>query len=260
MNVAPLLIVPNYFIQVSNYESRLLNEEGAILKSANVEYEPRPQYKVKKYLEGEACIGFPNQYAPVMAGGRTFIQSFNQIMEVRGNQLIKVCELPGLPTTNQACFMLKLFSLNDQLHFTDNVNFYKLGEDNKPVYIRRASPYGNLLVSFCNNTIVWYAGDKINVMQPDCSETLLYKLDNSIKSFSFGLGGVAVFHDNPYTKAVVVDLVGMKVFDQTSKFLKQQNVARFLALGYTGLAMENQLLAFLGEEFFLKRDDMWKEW
>ena len=44
----------------------------------------------------------------------------------------------------------------------------------------------------------------------DCKETTL---------FSFCGGGVAVFHDSPFTKAVVVDLVNTKSFETTREWI-----------------------------------------
>ena len=72
-----------------------------------------------RYLDDQMSIFSANIYHPVQAGGRTFLQYFNFVYEMRGVSIAKICEIPNLPLQDKSNFYLKLFSLNNTLHFTN---------------------------------------------------------------------------------------------------------------------------------------------
>ena len=75
------------------------------------------------------------------------------------------------------------------------------------------------MYSFANNTIVWRSFDKIERLENDYSFNKICDC-KEITEFSFCGGGIAVFHDNPFTKAIVVDLVNMKSFETNNKWIQ----------------------------------------
>ena len=71
------------------------------------------------------------------------------------------------------------------------------------------------MYSFANNTIVWRYKDKIEQLESDFKLKIICDC-KEMDYFSFCGGGIAVFNNmNPFTKAIVVDLVNMKSYETT---------------------------------------------
>ena len=69
--------------------------------------------------------------------------------------------------------------------------------DNKPLVVCN-TPLKNVL-SFCDRAIVWHSKQRVTQLNPDFSETLICLLEKSASHFSFAQGGVAIFHNHPFS-------------------------------------------------------------
>ena len=106
-------------------------------------------------------------YSAVVCGGRTFLQLFDEVLELVGNKLVRICKIPALNLSEFWNFYLKLFVVNDSLYFSNGSLVYKL-ENNEAVYQMDFSC--DCFVSFCGTTLCWYPGVKITLLNPDFSE------------------------------------------------------------------------------------------
>ena len=120
--------------------------------------------------------------------------------------MTKVCEIPALPMEVSSNFRLKLFNLNNQLHFINNTILFKL-ENNKPIYVQKHQHCGNYYASFCDITVCFNPKDKMTRINPDYTETELCKLEEDVSRFSFGQGGVVIFGSSNDDKFMVYDLL-----------------------------------------------------
>ena len=68
-------------------------------------------------------------YSTVVAGGRVFLQFFDWVMEIRDNNIFKVCRIPNLPMDHWSCFYGKLFSLDNILYMCNCKQIFKLIND-----------------------------------------------------------------------------------------------------------------------------------
>ena len=82
----------------------------------------------------------------------------------------KLCRIPQIPLDDINSFLFKLFSLNDELHFTNGLAIFKLNSQNQPEFVveRKCQFY----CSFCGCTICFYRDFKsaICLLKNDYSE------------------------------------------------------------------------------------------
>ena len=69
--------------------------------------------------------------------------------------------------------------------------------------------------------------------------------------FSFCGGGIAVFHNTPFTIALVIDMVNMRAFQTTKKFLEQTSIRQSLELGLAGLQIQDSVAIEICGPLFL---------
>ena len=72
MNIAPLMLVDNIYVQVSDNKLRYMDKYRNILKEFDVDFPMKVGYTNPKYFYGNKCIFSPNMYHPLIVGGRVF--------------------------------------------------------------------------------------------------------------------------------------------------------------------------------------------
>jgi len=87
-------------------------------------------------------------------------------------------------STSQS-FRMKLFCLNNTLHFSNNKKIYKLHENNA-VFVKESDYCGMSFLSYCDITVCINHQDKMTKVNNDYSEEDLCKFENNIGSFAFG--------------------------------------------------------------------------
>ena len=98
-------------------------------------------------------------------------------------------------------------------------------------------------------------------IEPDLSDGKTLTVKGHFGRLSFAQGGVAVFHDEPFTKAVVVDLVNMELHESTETWLEETSIASRLVLRECGLTLSYEdLLKVVGPDFVRQRDAFFSEW
>ena len=63
------------------------------------------------------------------------MQYYENVMELKNNTIVKVCEIPDLPKNEANKFYGKIFSKNNQLFMTNGYKIFILKE-NKPVFFK----------------------------------------------------------------------------------------------------------------------------
>ena len=126
---------------------------------------------------------------------------------------MKLFEIPDLDLTHPYSFFSKMFSINKNFQVANNRGKVFELKDGKPIENVKLKNV-KYLYSFANHTIVWRSDDRIERLENDFSFKKICDCKD-IDCFSFCGGGIAVFENYPFTKAIVVDLVNMKSFETT---------------------------------------------
>ena len=117
---------------------------------------------------------------------------------------MKLFEIPSLDIIDAGSFHSKMFPVNNTFQVSSRQGKIFELRDLKPIENNSISSVKHVY-SFANNTIVWRSKDVIEQLESDFS---LKKICDctEMKQFSFCGGGIAVFNNDPFTKALVVDL------------------------------------------------------
>ena len=73
MNIAPIMIVDNMYVQVSDNKLRYIDKDRNILMEFSVDFPMKYGYANQKYFEGKRAIFSANMYHPIIVGGRIFV-------------------------------------------------------------------------------------------------------------------------------------------------------------------------------------------
>ena len=73
MNISPLMLVDNIYVQVLDNKLRYIDKDRNILKEFDIYFPMKEGYKNPKYNYGLSCIFSPNKYHPLIVGGRIFV-------------------------------------------------------------------------------------------------------------------------------------------------------------------------------------------
>ena len=92
----------------------------------------------KKYCDRDFCILYGQFYKTIIVNGRTFMQCFEKIYEIRNIEIRYICEIADLPKNNYAKFYGKLFEINDKLYVTNYKQLFML-EKYKLEFVRDTS-------------------------------------------------------------------------------------------------------------------------
>ena len=116
------------------------------------------------------------------------------------------------------------------------------------------------IYQFCDTVLAWKSFDGPSewvCLNNDLTESVSFIINEQIDQLSFAQGGITVFHNAPFTKAVVIDLVCLKMYQSDDVELSQLRIKNNLQLGECGLSLSDEvLMKIVDKEFFEKRSKM----
>ena len=178
------------------------------------------------------------------------MQGLEFVYEFIGDKIYKSFEIPDLELASSYAFHSKMFAFNQSL-CVSNKNGHAFECDMKTGKLSRKRSFKFAeAYSFANNTIVWHPFDKVEELKSDGK---LKKICDckQMNWFSFCGGGIAVFHNIPFTIALVIDMVNMRAFQTTKKFLEQTSIRQSLELGLAGLQIQDSVAIEICGPLFL---------